>query len=60
MPDKIKVSMKGIHRALDSLEKKLDKVEKERPGLAKVANLKSQIKTMRNSTKCQINMVLEF
>jgi hypothetical protein len=60
MADKIKVSMKGIHRAIDQLEKKMADVDKRRPGLAKVANIRTVAKQLRNATKCQINMLLEF
>jgi len=57
---KIKVSMKGIHRAIDGLEKKLAEVDKQRPGLAKIANIRSLAKQLRSASRCQVNMVLEF
>ena len=60
MADKIKVSMKGIHRAIDQLDKKLADVDKKRPGLASVANMRSLLKQTRNATKCQINMIIGF
>jgi len=57
---KINVSMKGIHRAIDSLEKKLADVDKKRPGQASIANIRSLAKQLRMATKCQINMTLGF
>jgi len=57
---KINVSMKGIHRAIDSLEKKLADVDKKRPGQAKIANIRTLLKQTREATKCQINMTLGF
>lgn len=57
---KIKVSMKGIHKAIASLDKRLAKVQIDRPGLASIVNTRSLLRQLKTATKCQVNMVAEF
>ena len=60
MANKIKVSMKGLHDKLDSIEARMLDVESQKPGMASVANIRSLIKQLRTATRCQVNMVAEF